>query len=151
MTAGPAIEVPGDPIDLAADGRSVYALCEHATIEDGEMVVAPIDVATARLRAPITVTGAGRGAFRITIAPGAGRAYVYGGDGGSTLGRIDTTTDTAAPPVKVSGTPYQLDFSRDGATTYVLTEESLQSVDTASGTPGRPVKLPRDAVGMAAA
>ncbi|MEU7908907.1 hypothetical protein [Actinoplanes sp. NPDC049118] len=148
MAAGPAVEVPGDPLDIVADARTVYVLCEHATIEDGEMVVAPIDVATAKLRAPITVTGVGHGAYRITLAPGAGRAYVYGG--GSTIGRIDTTDDTAGPPVKLSGAPHQIDFSRDGATAYVLTEESLQPVDTASGAPGKAVKLPRGAVGIAA-
>jgi DNA-binding beta-propeller fold protein YncE len=152
--AKPAIEVPGDPVDIASDGRTVYVLCEHATIEGGETVVAPIDVATATLRAPITVTGVGDGASRITIAPGAGRAYIYGGeDGGgdaSTMGWIDTTTDTAGPPVKVSGAPYQIDFSRDATTTYVLTEKFLLPVDTASGAPGKPVKLPRDSVAIAA-
>jgi DNA-binding beta-propeller fold protein YncE len=150
MTAKPAIDVPGDPVDLASDGRTVYVLCRHAAIEDGEAVVAPIDVATTTLRAPIAVPGAGESPFRIAVAPAAGRAYVYGSDGATTLGWFDTATGSAGPPVEVGGGAYQIDFSRDGATAYVLTEKSVLSLDTASGAAGRTYRLPGAIAGIAA-
>jgi YVTN family beta-propeller protein len=120
-TAGAPIKVQSTPFALAVtpDGRTVYAISAIAHAE-----VIPISTATNTAGTPIPLTGLTK---YDTLQPVGG---------GTVKGR----------PLRVAALPADMGLSPDGSTLYVTNgTNGVLPIDTASGTPGRVIRIPSGA------
>jgi YVTN family beta-propeller protein len=120
-TAGAPIKVQSTPFVLAVtpDGRTVYAISAIAHAE-----VIPISTATNTAGTPIPLTGLTK---YDTLQPVGG---------GTVKGR----------PLRVAALPADMGLSPDGSTLYVTNgTNGVLPIDTASGTPGRVIRIPSGA------
>lgn len=116
---------------VSPDGRTVYA----STVEG----IVLIDAAT---MAPIGEFIPVHGGSEIAVSPDGTRAYVAN-DEFKRVVPIDLTTNSAEPPVLLTGTPNDIVYAPDGATVWVAVEENqnLTPIDVVTDTPGVPIDL----------
>lgn len=102
-TAGPAIALPGPPIEMqiSPNGRTAYVAIAGTSVDE----VVPVDLTTspATTGTPIKLP-AGTQPHWIAFIPDGQTAYLVG-NGNSTVTAINVATGTAASPIKVTTDP----------------------------------------------
>ena len=140
--AGPA------GIAITPDGTTAYVTDAGAPGTLGDTIT-PIDLATDKTEAPITV---GSGPQGIAITPNGQRAYVADagavvsgqtGTYGSTVTPVDLKSKTALSPIKVGNAPIAVTITPDGSTALVanLNSGSVSPIDIANDTAGSPISV----------
>jgi DNA-binding beta-propeller fold protein YncE len=168
-----ATNTPGKPIRMGTlgglaftpDGKTAY-------IEGPKGAVVPVSTATNAPGPPIHVPMPGYLPFSITMNPDRKTAYLtfvwsIGSKFSGSIVPISTASNTAGPPIWVTSArrPYVLGivFSPDGKTAYVaagsipttpftrfmLKPATLTPINTATGTPGTPIRLSHGASNIA--
>ena len=141
-TAGPA------GIAIAPDGKTAYVTEAGATGTLGDTIT-PIDLATGKTMAPITV---GPGPQGIAITPDGRRAYVADagaivqgqtGSFGSTVTPVDLRTGKALAPITVGNAPTGVAITPDGSTALVanLNSGSVSPINLATDVAGSPIPV----------
>jgi DNA-binding beta-propeller fold protein YncE len=127
-TAGKPIDVPGEPVALAAapDGKMAYVDTGATTSRPGlssDQTVTPIDLTTNTTEKSIILTNP---ADAMAIAPGAKTAYVINGFPSRTVTRINLATNTAEKPIDLSAEPEEIAMAPDGNTAYLAVAASTK-------------------------
>jgi YVTN family beta-propeller protein len=140
--AGPA------GIAIAPDGDTAYVTDAGASGTLGDTIT-PIDLATGKTLAPITV---GSGPEGIAITPDGARAYIADtgafvpgqpGSIGSTVTPVNLTTGKALAPIPVGNAPTAIAITPDGSTALVanVNSGSVSPIDLANDTAGPPISV----------
>jgi len=168
-----ATNTPGKPIRMGTlgglaftpDGKTAY-------IEGPTGAVVPVSTATNAPGPPIHVPMPGYLPFSITMNPDGKTAYLtfswsIGSKFSGSIVPVSTASNTAGPPIRVTSAkrPMVLGivFSPDGKTAYVaagsigatpftpfmLKPATLTPINTATGTPGTPIRLSHGASDIA--
>ena len=141
-TAGPA------GIAITPDGATAYVTDAGAPGTLGDTIT-PIDLATHKALAPITV---GPGPQGIAITPDGRRAYVTDagafvpgqtGSIASTVTPVDLTTGTALPAIPVGNAPSAIAITPDGSTALVANTNSgsVSPIDLVNNKAGPPIAV----------
>lgn len=127
-TAGRPIPVPGGPLAIAPDGKTLYVLSGRAT-------VTPIDTSTNTPGPAISLSPSSY--LELSMAPDGKTLYVLSHQTGITP--IDTQTNTAGPAIAVGGT--DMAITPDGKTIWGTdTPSTVAWYDPATGT-GKRISL----------
>jgi DNA-binding beta-propeller fold protein YncE len=126
-TAGKPIDVPGEPVALAAapDGKMAYVDTSATTSSPGlssDQTVTPIDLATNTTGKSIILTNP---ADAMAIAPGGKTAYVINGFPSRTVTRIDLATNEPGEPITLSEPPDGIAMAPDGKIAYVTIAKGI--------------------------
>jgi YVTN family beta-propeller protein len=118
------VDVGSDPWAVVATGDKVF------TADDTDNTITVVDAASDQVSA--TIASPVTNPRRLALVPNSNLLYVMGEDSGVSM--IDTTTDAVVRTQADFSDNADIAVSPDGSKTYVLTLESLDVLDTATGT-----------------
>ena len=146
------------PINVSRSGIQNFTISPDSQggyVSDAQSVT-PIDLRTGTALRPIPLPSAHHSypqqSYALTFSPDGGTVYAVD-ESGSTVVPIDTATNTAQQPIRLTGWPnWMLDdgvFAPGGKTLYVLSHANdmtnavrMVPIDTATGTAGKPIDIP---------